>query len=236
MADLTSEVQRQREIIDGILPAYVRIRETVDRLQSEVTQLRRKVKEHDRSLERKKDIMGIFNDRYHALRDYVYRNVDEDAEVSNEAFVRPEDYGPADIAQGDGVPMDLGAETETPKVYRSVEAGTMDDRPDIATPVEGRPVEHMPYMVRPIDLKPEEVLADEDNHDRPMQVTAVEGPNDTLMDDSREVSIVPEELTSDITAGNSVVGCPDVTGISASPPAEPVPTVSHTASNRNEDN
>lgn len=229
MAELTKEVDRHREIINGILPAYVRIRETVDRLENDVSRLRQKVRDQDRVLDRQRHIIGVFNERYHNLRTHIYGDDEENDEDEMPDFIRPEEYGPANFGAEEAGPMDLRADNDIGEV-RPEEPRDVVVRPSDGTPKEDRTEEARPEDVRPEEPKPKDV---QQMGVRPIESffywkkkeKRVEGPNDTLQDGEREVTNVSEERGKR-TGVTDLAESLDVTGVSASqsemlPPATP---------------
>jgi uncharacterized coiled-coil DUF342 family protein len=55
MKELANEVERQREILDGILPGYLRLRDTADQMKNDISDLRRRLRDS--------------NQRYHCLNE-----------------------------------------------------------------------------------------------------------------------------------------------------------------------
>jgi hypothetical protein len=226
MAELTKEVDRQREIINGILPAYLRIRETVDRLENNVSRLRQKVRDQDRVLDRQRHIIGVFNERYHDLRTHIYGDDEENDEDKMPDFIRPEEYGPANFGAEEAGPMDLRADNDIGEV-RPEEPRDVVVRPSDGTPKEDRAEEARPEDVRPEEPRPKDV---QQMGVRPIESffywkkkeKRVEGPNDTLQDGEREVNNVSEER-GQRTGVTDLAESLDVTGVS-------VPSVSHVPS------
>jgi hypothetical protein len=215
MAELTREVDRHREIINGILPAYVRIRETVDRLENEVGRLRTKVRDQAQVIARHRHIIEIINDRYHELRAKVDGDEEENDEEEMPEFTRPEEYGPVNFGADEGEPMDVKADNEIAEVLPERPKEVVV-RPGEVVPKVDRPEEARPEEVRPKDFRPIESFFYLKTNEKPL-----ERPNDVLPGDRRPATMSGEQ--GQPTANTNLTESLDVTGIS-------VPSVSQVPS------
>jgi hypothetical protein len=201
MAELTKEVDRHREIINGILPAYVRIRETVDRLEAEVGRLRTKVRDQDQVIARHRHIIEIINDRYHELRARVDGDEEEDDEEATPEFIRPEEYEPVNFGADTAEPMDLKADDDISEVL-----------PDNPREVVVRPGEVMPDEDRSEEVRPKVVRPIESYFYKKKNEKPVERPNDVLPDNGSPATMPVER--GQLTGLTDLADSPDVTGIS----------------------
>jgi hypothetical protein len=216
MEDLTSQVTRHREIIDGILPAYVRIREAIDSLQLEVTQLRRKVRDHDRNLQRKDEVINILNERYHDLRDFVYQDAEGDEEEEYPEFIRPEEYRPVE-----GLPLENGAADTGPMEFAAEPRPQNEVRQGDVRPQEGRP--------ETVIIGP---AADQPQEGRPVSFfqTGVEASNNTQqVDESTITNVSDDRVDIKMIDGISAEGISKevLPAVEGNPSSGPVPIVSH---------
>ncbi len=219
MAELTKEVDRHREIINGILPAYVRIRETVDRLEEQVGRLRTKVRDQDQVIARHRHIIETINDRYHELRAKVDGDEEEDDEEAKPEFIRPEEYGPVNFGENEAEPMDMKADNEIGEVLPE------EPREVVVRPGEGKLKVDRPDEARPENLRPKDVRPIESFFYWKKNEKLVERANDVLQDDGRAATIPGEQ--GQLTGLTNLADSPDVTGIS-------VPSVSQVPSHSKE--
>ena len=143
------EVDRHREIINGILPAYVRLRYAVDRLEEEVITLRRKARQLEektsdqevtiadqkRKMERQNEAIMVLQDLYFDLGNVVASTGEEEAEKEEEEdedmymLGNPNEAGPSGYNGGStrNVPMEIDldefddAENTGPKTIEDAE-------------------------------------------------------------------------------------------------------------------
>lgn len=132
--DLVTEVKRQREILDGMLPGYMRLQDTVDRHQTEIADLRSRLQLAETSLQKKTQVLAKLIDNYYDVKDYI---IGEEGKKVGEAAPAPVHEVQEDVTMMNEVDNEtmkeiVGAEGAKKKVGDADNAEDVADVADVA--------------------------------------------------------------------------------------------------------